>query len=194
MFGVIFKQWKPPVHSQGLGSFVQLSRCITQGIGDPQVGKRLELFSRGNPHLGLCSITMQNKWCHEATFRILFCGVCEISIRTCWPLLAISCSFPLAERRQYSSQIRLLHTGEQLLRDFQAPENPCTQPGPKEVWVAKWLHCLRHRTFLGGKKARVVSRANPHWVRYSITVLNIHCLESSSQVLFCGICEITICP
>ena len=77
--------------------------------------------------------------------------------------------FSVCERKLFSSQIQLLHTREHIWSDFQAMETPWTQPGSREHWAAKGLHCPRHRIGLGRKKSGWLSRENPHWGWCSIT-------------------------
>ena len=47
------------------------------------------------------------------------------------------------------------------LGDFQATENPWTQPGYKGALGAKGLHCLKPRRGLLGSKARVSIQSKP---------------------------------
>ena len=86
--------------------------------------------------------------------------------------MALACYLrliPPCEKKEFFSQIRLLHTREQVWSMFKAMASPCTQAGPREHWAAEGLHVLGIREAKVGNRLGWLSRANPYWDQCSIT-------------------------
>ena len=83
-------------------------------------------------------------------------------------------SEPFCEKKEFSSQVSLLHKREHVWNEFQTKEILCTPAGPMEYWVDEGLCCSRHKRGLGGKKTRFAFQSKPllglvfhHWVEYT---------------------------